>query len=425
MLKIFKFGGASIKDAEGVKNVCSIIKKNKHHMVVVISAMGKTTNAMEELVEAFFDQDKLRIKSAYDLIYEYHNQIISELFGNDSSFQQKFDELLNSLWERLQPHSSNDYDFEYDQIVSFGELISTQIVSNYANLIGVNNQWVDIRDVIKTDENYRDAGINWGLSSQFGKKEFGFKNQSIYITQGFLGSTIENKTTTLGREGSDYSGAVLAYILDASSLTIWKDVPGVLNADPRWYPKAQKLSEISYSEAIELAYYGAQVIHPKTLKPLQNKGIPLYVKSFIDETLMGTVIQSVEHHGVDLPVYILKPDQLFITISPKDFSFIVEDNLSDIFSIFSRNKVKINLMQNSALNFSVCVNNIRETDKLLASLNLNFKVKYNEDVELVTIRNYTDQSIEEMIMGKEVVDSQLSRNTARYVLKKSNWNFNN
>ncbi len=424
MIQVYKFGGASVKDAAGVKNVCNIIKNNTNPLVVVISAMGKTTNALEELVEAFMKQDQSQLKIAYEAIVVYHNQIVQELFEAGDPFLTQFDELLNKLWERVQAHPGLDYDFEYDQIVPFGEILSTQIVSTYANNIGLENKWLDVRKMIKTDENYRDAGINWGLSSQFVKKTISFSDQQLYITQGFIGSTINNITTTLGREGSDYSGAVIAHILNAESLSIWKDVPGVLNADPRWYPSAQKLLEVSYPEAIELAFYGAQVIHPKTLKPLQNKNIPLCVKSFIDETLSGTVIKSVESQTSDIPVFILKKDQLFITISPKDFSFILEDNLSEIFAIFSKHRIKINLMQNSALNFSVCVNNVREVDKLIKSLQKDFVVRYNEDVELVTIRNYTDRALMEMTKGKEIVDSQLSRKTARYVLKLSEWNFN-
>ncbi len=422
-IQVYKFGGASVKNASGVRNVCSVIKRNNSPMVVVISAMGKTTNAMEELVEAFMKQDKAQIKNTYDSIVNYHQQIIHELFESGHPFYNMFEMIQTALWERVSLHPSLNYDFEYDQIVSFGEILSTQIISNYANHIGLKNKWIDGRKLIKTDENYRDASVNWGLSSQFVKKEVCFKEESVYITQGFIGSTINNITTTLGREGSDYSGAVFAHILDAESLTIWKDVPGVLNADPRWYPHAKKLKEISYPEAIELAYYGAQVIHPKTLKPLQNKEIPLYVKSFMDISLPGTVIESVEHSGNKLPVFILKPNQLFITISPKDFSFIVEDNLSEIFAIFGRNKIKINLMQNSALNFSACIDTKRNPSHLIEDLKKDFIVKYNENVELVTIRNYDEDAIEEMISGKEVVDSQLSRNTARYVVKESKWIF--
>ncbi len=422
-VQVYKFGGASVKNASGVRNVCSIIKSNAGKMVVVISAMGKTTNNLEELVEAYMKQDKSQIKQLFDFIIDYHHQVVNELFEHRYSFYDIFEKLKSSLWERLQQHPSLNYDFEYDQIVSYGEILSTQIVSHYANYIGLNNKWIDGRKVVKTDENYRDASVNWGLSSQFVKKELSFEFDSIYITQGFIGSTINNITTTLGREGSDYSGAVFAHILDAESLTIWKDVPGVLNADPRWYPHAKKLEDISYPEAIELAYYGAQVIHPKTLKPLQNKEIPLYVKSFMDTSLIGTKIQTVEHSGNKLPVYILKTNQLFITISPKDFSFIVEDNLSDIFSIFGKNKIKINLMQNSALNFSACIDAKRNPYKLIEDLKKDFVVKYNENVELVTIRNYTQDAIDEVIRDKDVVDSQLSRNTARFVVKESEWCF--
>ncbi len=422
-IQVYKFGGASVKNASGVRNVCSIIKNNDKQMVVVISAMGKTTNALEDLVEAYMKQDKPKIKEIFESIIDYHYHIINELFEHRHSFYDEFEQLKNSFGERLQLHPSLNYDFEYDQIVSYGEIMSTQIVSHYANYIGLNNKWVDVRKMVKTDENYRDASVNWGLSSQFIKKELSFEYDSIYITQGFIGSTINNITTTLGREGSDYSGAVFAHILEAESLTIWKDVPGVLNADPRWYPHAKKLEDISYPEAIELAYYGAQVIHPKTLKPLQNKEIPLYVKSFMDTGLVGTKIQTVEHSGNKLPVFILKQNQLFITISPKDFSFIVEDNLSEIFSIFGKNKIKINLMQNSALNFSACIDTKRNPYKLIEDLKKDFIVKYNENVELVTIRNYTQDAIDEVTDGKEVVDSQLSRNTARYVVKESEWNF--
>ncbi|WP_233145521.1 aspartate kinase [Labilibacter marinus] len=423
MIQVYKFGGASVKDAKGIKNVCNIINNCQNNLVVVISAMGKTTNAMEELVDAFIKQDQTHIKIAYETVVNYHNQIVNDLFESDDPFLAQFDELLNKLWQRVQQHPGLDYDFEYDQIVPFGEILSTQIVSTYARKIKINNTWLDIRKLIKTDENYRDAGINWGLSSQFVKSKIKFDDNSVFITQGFIGSTINNITTTLGREGSDYSGAVLAHILDANSLTIWKDVPGVLNADPRWYPFAEKLDEISYPEAIELAYYGAQVIHPKTLKPLQNKNIPLFVKSFVDDQARGTVIQSVELSGVEVPVFILKKDQLFITISPKDFSFILEDNLSDIFTFFSKHKVKINLMQNSALNFSVCVNNVRNVSKLIEALQKDFVVRYNENVELVTVRNYTDKAVDKVTIGKEIVDAQLSRNTARYVLKCSEWKF--
>ncbi len=417
MIRVFKFGGASVKDVEGIKNIINIIRRAEGKLVVVISAMGKSTNTFEELVNAYFEQNKDIVAAVYKKIYDYHNDIVNELFDHEDSFRYDFDQLFRSLYQRLEIRPSLNYDFEYDQIVSFGEMISTQIVSNYAAKIQVENTWVDVKEVLKTDENYRDAGVDWALTTEFMRAQFNFNVTNIYITQGFLGSTINNISTTLGREGSDYTGAVIAHILNADSLTIWKDVVGVLNADPRWFADAVLLPEISYPEAVELSYYGAQVIHPKTLKPLQNKNIPLYVRSFIDANSEGTVIQSDEQKELTVPVYILKIDQVFITISPKDFSFILEDNLSDIFHLFSEYKVKINLMQNSALNFSVCVNDSRNIEGLLEALSENFIVRYNTQVELLTIRGYNNEIIENMISEKEVIDSQLSRKTARFVLR--------
>ncbi|WP_282037686.1 aspartate kinase [Saccharicrinis aurantiacus] len=420
MIQVYKFGGASVKDANGVKNVINIIGKAKSKLVVVVSAMGKTTNAFESLLDAFFSENTEEMNKILQTIYDNHNRIIGELFEKNHPFNYDFDQCFNTLRQRLEKRPSLNYDFEYDQIVSFGEIFSTKIVSAYANLIAVENTWVDVREVLKTDENYRDAGVNWNLTSEFMKAQFSFNTTSVYFTQGFIGSTINNISTTLGREGSDYTGAVIAHILNANALTIWKDVPGVLNADPRWYEKAVLLPEISYSEAIELSYYGAQVIHPKTLKPLQNKSIPLYVRSFIDSDKEGSVIQNSEVNTTSLPVFILKKNQIFITVSPKDFSFILEDNLSDIFHIFSEHKVKINLMQNSALNFSVCVNEGRTITALLKALSADFIVRYNTGVELLTIRSYNDEVIEELTFGKEIIDSQLSRKTARFVIKELN-----
>ncbi|WP_245820767.1 aspartate kinase [Saccharicrinis aurantiacus] len=420
MIQVYKFGGASVKDANGIKNIINIITKAKSKLVVVVSAMGKTTNAFESLLDAFFSENTEEVNKILQTIYDKHNHIITELFGEKDPFIYDFNQCFNTLRQRLEKRPSLNYDFEYDQIVSFGEIFSTKIVSAYANLIAVENTWVDVREVLKTDENYRDAGVNWNLTSEFMKAQFSFNTTSVYFTQGFIGSTINNISTTLGREGSDYTGAVIAHILNANALTIWKDVPGVLNADPRWYEKAVLLPEISYSEAIELSYYGAQVIHPKTLKPLQNKSIPLYVRSFIDSDKEGSVIQNSEVNTTNLPVFILKKNQIFITVSPKDFSFILEDNLSDIFHIFSEHKVKINLMQNSALNFSVCVNEGRTITALLEALSADFIVRYNTGVELLTIRSYNDEVIEELTFGKEIIDSQLSRKTARFVIKELN-----
>ncbi len=423
-MKVFKFGGASVKDAEGVKNISKIIQRYDEQLVIVVSAMGKTTDALEKLVEAYYDQDNNLEQEAFDRVKDFHFTLISDLFQNGELIKKKINLLFDQLQQKLSNPPSLNYDFEYDQIVSWGELLSTTIVSQYLNdEEGVVNQWVDIRPLLRTDENYRDAGVDWNLSGEFMRKQFNFNTQKVYLTQGFIGSTPNNLSTTLGREGSDYSGAIIAFALNADSLSIWKDVPGVLNADPRWYPKAIKIDELSYWETIELSYYGAQVIHPKTLKPLQNKSIPLYVKSFVNPDGVGTVIRSDVKVKELPPVLVLKQNQIFITFSPKDFSFIMEKNLSQILTVFSKYRIKINLMQNSALNFSVCVDMKRNIPQLIEELNEQYLIRYNEDVELVTIRHYNESVIEEIIKGKEIVDSQISRVTARYVLKKCPWDF--
>ncbi|MCU4177577.1 aspartate kinase [Carboxylicivirga sp. N1Y90] len=421
-MRILKFGGASVKDADGVKNIATIIQRFSEPMVIVISAMGKMTNAFEHLVKSYFDAKQNEINDNYNKIKAYHHNLVKELFDTDQT--NIVDSLLKKLEDKLQSEASLNYDFEYDQIVPFGELLSTHIVSTYLNSVEINNEWVDIRKVLRTDDNYRNAGVNWELTQKMMCARFSTNNNQRFITQGFIGSNENNLTTTLGREGSDYTGAIIAYALDANNLSIWKDVPGVLNADPRWYTKAHKIDELSYWEAIELTYYGAQVIHPKTIKPLQNKQIPLLVKSFIKPDEDGTVINATEQAQKLDPIFVLKKDQTLLSISPKDFSFILEQNLSDIFQVVSKHQVKINLMQSSALNFSICVDHHKNIGKVIEELSSDFDIRYNEDMELVTIRHYTNAAINEIISNKEVVDSQVSRKTARYVVKKSEWNFN-
>jgi len=420
-MRVFKFGGASVKDAEGVKNLAQIVKQYHEPLVVVISAMGKTTNAMERIVEAYLEKDSEELKSQLNDLELYHKGICAELFEVKAC--DDVDQLLTQLRQRLQIEPSLNYDFEYDQIVPFGELLSTTIVSAYLNHIMQHNKWVDIRKVLKTDDCYRSAGVNWELTQQFMLDTFKENTHTLYVTQGFIGSTENNLTTTLGREGSDYTGAIIAYALNANDLSIWKDVAGVLNADPRWYPNATKIDELSYWEAIELTYYGAQVIHPKTLKPLQNKGIPLLVNSFIEPDNEGTVIQTSEQKGELQPIYVLKRDQVLLSMSPKDFSFIIEESLSDIFQVFSKHRIKLNMMQTSALNFSVCVDDSKRISAAIEELSEQLDVRYNENMELLTIRHYNDSSIQKMMKGKVVVDSQVSRKTARYVLEASAWDF--
>jgi aspartate kinase len=310
------------------------------------------------------------------------------------------------------------FDYEYDQVVSFGEMLSTLVVSAYLNREGCNNKWVDIRQVLKTDDLYRDANVNWELTTRLMTDTFTFSNTSFYVTQGFLGGTLSNISTTLGREGSDYSAAIIGHVLNAEKVTVWKDVPGILNADPRIFPDAEKIDSLSYAETIELSYYGAQVIHPKTLKPLQNKQIPLFVKSFVDKELPGTVIMQ-ESQRIPVPIFILKKDQMLLTLSPRDFSFITEKNLSEILAFFSQFHIRINLLQTSALTFTVCVDQKENLSSLMDRLKEKHIVRYNDQVELLTIRHHTQQVIGEKLKDRVIIDSQVTRKNARFVLQKS------
>ncbi|TAJ14271.1 aspartate kinase [Marinilabiliaceae bacterium JC017] len=424
-MKVYKFGGASVKDANSVKNMAAIVQACNQPLVVVVSAMGKTTNAMEKLVTAYFDRKELVKSEAFHEIKNYHQTIVEELFEENGYYKHVLEKWFDKLWNRLEQAPSLNFDFEYDQIVPYGELISTSIISAYLDYKGMQNKWTDIRQFLLTNDVYRDAGVEWELTTSFMKKFFSFTDTNLYITQGFIGGTVNNISTTLGREGSDYTAAIIGHVMEAENVAIWKDVPGVLNADPRWYHKTKKIDELSYWEAIELAFYGAQVIHPKTLKPLQNKQIPLLVKSFVDPASSGTCIREIDGKLKLPPVYILKEEQLFITVSPRDFSFIMEESLSEIFSLFSHFRVKINLMQSSALNFSVCVNHHRNLQNIINELSEKYVVRYNDDVELLTIRHYNDAAIEEMTNEKEIIDSQISRKTARFVVRKSEWVFQN
>lgn len=418
-MQVFKFGGASVKDAAAVKNVAEVLRKHAlKPTIVVVSAMGKTTNQLEELVKAYVNKTG-NSKAALEKVKEYHYAIVNELFPDKNS--QVYEKLENSFVELnwiIEEEPSSFYDKEYDQIVGMGEVISTIIVSAYLNQSGIKNKWLDVRGVIQTDNTYREGKVNYLLSEELVKKNLlpQLENDKIIVTQGFIGGTSENFTTTLGREGSDYTAALLAYFCDAENVTIWKDVDGVLNADPKWFKNTKKIDELSYYDAIELTYYGATVIHPKTIKPLQNKNIPLYVKSFLHPEKSGTVI----HDGgkrLPIPGYIFKVNQLLISIQPKDFSFIAEDNLSKIFNLFSRFGVKIHLMQNSAINFSVCTDNEpMRTTPLIEELQKEFKVLYNDGVELLTIRNYDQETINKLTEQKSILLEFKSRNTAQLVM---------
>lgn len=420
-MKVFKFGGASVKDASAVKNVANILSLYKDEKLgIVISAMGKTTNSMEKVVEAYWNKDEDTFKSLIHDLKDFHYRIMDELFLDSSLLiYEEISEVLNGLQERYNRDISDNFDFEYDQIVGLGEVISTKIVSAYLVHKGMSSQWVDARKLIRTNRKFREAEVDWDKTEENFQSKFIplFEESHILITQGFIGSN-DNSTTTLGREGSDFSAGIIAYCCDAESVTIWKDVPGMLNADPKWFDNTVKLDQISFREAIELSYYGASVIHPKTVKPLQNKGISLYVKSFVDPHADGTVIQASMTCDHLVPSFIFKMNQILFSFTPKDFSFIVEKNLSDIFDRLSKAKAKINLMQNSALNFSILLDEEKvDTQEILDLFEDTYHVKFNEGLELVTIRHYDQATIDRVTVDKDIVLQQKSRETARLIVK--------
>jgi len=416
-MRVFKFGGASVMDANGVKNLASVLKTTGHeNTLVVISAMGKTTNAMELVIKNYFEH-KDELQSSIHEVIKYHNEILLDLFENErhlvfEAVKKLFDEM--SLF--FKSNKSPDYNYVYDQTIGFGELISTTIISHYLNEIGLKNHWLDVREFIKTDNYYRRANVDWDQTQDNIVSKV---NTSVLnITQGFLGSDANNFTTTLGREGSDYTAAIFAYCLNANSVTIWKDVPGVLNADPRYFENAQLLHQISYREAIELAFYGASVIHPKTLQPLQQKEIPLFVKSFLNPKADGTCVSKGKAIEPHVPCFIVKKNQILISLSSLDFSYIVEENISEIFSLLHLYKMKVDVIQNSAISFSVCVDNIYDNrDKLLQHLKAKFNVTCHDNVSLYTIRHYNDVAIKELEKDKTVLLKQLTQGTVQIVTK--------
>ena len=415
-MRVFKFGGASVKDAQSVKNVVSILREFGHkETLVVVSAMGKTTNAMESVVADYFDTTADE-NEAISIVELFHYEIVDELFDSKAHpIYKKLASLFEEIKGFLAWNKSPNYSFVYDQLVGYGELISTTILSHYMNDIGIENEWLDVRSCIKTGPEYRDAKVDWELTAKAIKEQV--DRSKLYVTQGFLGSDDNNFTTTLGREGSDYSAAILAYCLDASSVTIWKDVPGVLNADPRYFDDAVLLNSISYREAIELAFYGASVIHPKTLQPLQRKEIPLRVKSFLAPSEPGTTVGKGKGIEPKVPCFIVKKDQVLIKLSSLDFSFIVEDSMSELFKLFHKYRMKVELIQNSAISFSVCVDNkFKKLDDLLQILKNQYKISVHRDVSLYTIRHFDQAAIERLENGKEVLLEQRGKETLQLVV---------
>ncbi|MEO6150765.1 MAG: aspartate kinase [Mucilaginibacter sp.] len=416
---VFKFGGASVKDAEGIINLTRVIKSYEgNELLVVVSAMGKTTNALERLTKAYVEKAD-DMHAVYEDVKAYHFDILSNLFD---AGHPVFDEIQNTFVEidwMIEDEPQDSYDFIYDQIVSIGELVSTRIISAYLNHIGIQSQWLDVRGYVHTDNTYREGVVQWDKTRESIQKGIpDLLKKGIVVTQGFLGGTSENFTTTLGREGSDYTASIFASCLLAESVTTWKDVPGILNADPKLFDDTVKFDELSYTEAIEMTYYGATVIHPKTIKPLQNAKIPLLVKPFTDPAASGTVIKEDGINKFEKPVIIVKQNQVLLSVATKDYSFITEDHLSDIFRLFAKSHVKTNMMQTSALSFTVCIDHHSERfDPLLTALKENFKVRYNDSLTLLTIRHYKEHSLKELVAGKQVLLEQTSRNTAQVVVR--------
>ena len=419
-MKVFKFGGASLKDAASIKNVATVLQHyQKQKLTIVVSAMGKTTNALENLCDAYYFQ-KGDVNQILNEIKDFHFNIIHQLFADKQHLI--YNEVSNLFVELdwiTEENPVHSYDQEYDQIVSLGEIVSSKILSLYLNEVGIKNNWMDVRDVLQTDNNYREGKVDWEITQTNALENLLplFTSKDIVITQGFIGGTSENYTTTLGREGSDYTAAILAYCTNAEEVIIWKDVPGVLNADPKWFSDTVLIPQLSYQDAIELAYYGATVIHPKTIKPLQNKNISLYVKSFVSPEEKGTLINN-EQAGLPTPCFIFKVNQVLISIAPKDFSFIAEESLSNIFGLLASLNVKINLMQHSAISFSVCTDfNEQKTPKVIELLQKEFRVLYNKDVELATVRYYDKATIDRVSTNKEVLLEQRSRYTIQLVMR--------
>lgn len=423
MFKVFKFGGASVKDAESVKNVASIIRdfKGEDKLLCVVSAMGKTTNALEIVIKQAIDS-KGQSMPEIESIKQYHFHILNELsLGKD--VQEELEESFLEMEDLCKNLYANEYNYFYDQVVSIGEILSTKIVARYLQQIGIAAIYKDGGGLIRTDSTYREGKVNWTVTEHLIHSQVkvlleGETNTAnVIITQGFTGKTSEGSRVTLGREGSDYSAAIFAYCLNASEVTIWKDVPGVLNADPKFFSEAQLFSKLSYSDAIELAYYGATVIHPKTIKPLQNKNITLRVRSFMNPSAAGTVIDNNEVLGL-LPSFIFKKDQALLSLSPRDFSFVAEENLAQIFSLLTAYRIKVNLMQNSAISFSLCIDNdALKVPALLSQLEELYSIDFTENLELITIRNYNEAIVSRFTKGKSILAEQKNDHTVRFVIE--------
>jgi len=416
-MKVYKFGGASVRSAEGIRNIARIVSGVNENLFIVVSAMGKTTNAMEVVLDYFMKADHAGAIHKLVEVETYHREIIAELFINQSIGEAAVEPLFVELKKYVVEGVGDDYDRWYDRLVSFGELISTKIVSAFLAESGNQNTWLDMRNLLVTDSNFREANVRMDESQIRLQKVVDFSKNRIFIGQGFIGANIKGDPTTLGREGSDYTAAVVGNLLNAESVTIWKDVPGILNADPRIFDNTVHIPELTYLDAVELAYSGAQIIHPKTIKPLENKHIPLYVRPFGSPTEAGSVIKTTTDKPIDVPVLILRKNQVLVTIRPHDFSFVLEDSLSKAFAVMNKNRLKIALIQSSAISISVCVDNSRYLTGALDELGNDFKVTYNDGLELLTIRGINDEIVRKYTTGRTILLSQRTRRSGRFLMR--------
>jgi len=414
---VYKFGGASVRSAEGIRNIAGIVSGVKDPLFIVVSAMGKTTNAMEVVLDAFMKADKETALEKLDEVEAYHKDIIDELFGGDNRGVEAVKPVFEEIKAIITDGVGDEYDRWYDRLVSYGEIISTTIASVYLSARGIENKWLDMRGLLVTDSNFREANVRMDESGKRLREAADFSGATVYIGQGFIGANIKGDPTTLGREGSDYTAAVVGNLLDAESVTIWKDVPGILNADPRIFENAVHIPELTYLDAVELAFSGAQIIHPKTIKPLENKNIPLYVRPFGTPDQPGSVIQAKTEHPISVPVLILRKNQVLVTIRPRDFSFVLEESLPKVFAIINKHRLKVSLIQSSAISISVCVDNSRYFAGALDELSNDFKVTYNEHLELLTIRGTNKEIIEKTTAGRQIMVQQLTRRIGRFIMR--------
>lgn len=415
-MKVFKFGGASVRSAEGIRNIQQIVTQNTDDLFIVISAMGKTTNAMEEVLAFFMAGKRTEAHAKLTEVEAYHIEIIDALFDDKAIGRAAIADVFAELNSYIDNGLPTDYDRCYDYLVSFGEVISTKIISEYLNFSGVQNVWLDMRKLLVTDSNFREANVRMDESERRLSMAANFATSKIYIGQGFIGTNMSGDPTTLGREGSDYTAAVVGNLLNADSVTIWKDVPGILNADPRIFKNTIHIPELTYLDAVELAYSGAQIIHPKTIKPLENKKIPLFVRPFGAPHEAGSVIKEKTDNPISVPVLILRKNLVLITIRPKDFSFVLEESLSRAFSIFQKHRLKISLIQSSAISISICVDNTRYLQAALDELSNEFRVTYNTELELLTIRGVNQEIIDETTENRVILLSQRTRRMARFLM---------